>query len=224
MPSTGLPTLWSPGTFFAHVALWAGVPAAVVAVVVWLLGLYHAAKSWAHLAKSTAQGFQGGRVMTEHRRAMVRFAVYSILMVAFSYTLAVMTTGIGPVDNTDPTTPALQRLQHLGQVQQWSPATIWTMVVGVVYVGLLGVACIADLASLKGLVLFVGSVASWAARVAGVILAVVLILGWIAYAVGGSMTSSTIPILVTLLIITVLCLVVGLLLPQIRKACDDAFN
>jgi len=41
-----LPTLWDPEDLFSHLALWAGVPAIAVAVVVWLLGLYSSAKGW----------------------------------------------------------------------------------------------------------------------------------------------------------------------------------
>lgn len=50
-----LPTLWDPKELYAHLALLAGAPAAGVAIVVWLLGIYSSVQGWLEWGKSAVR-------------------------------------------------------------------------------------------------------------------------------------------------------------------------
>src|SRR5579862_8093479 len=90
-----LPTLWDPQQLFFYLAVRAGLPAVVMAVAAALLGLYKSVQSWIALGKSTAEAGRQTRSKvnswtTSQQRALVRWIVFSILAVAFSYMLAVI--------------------------------------------------------------------------------------------------------------------------------------
>jgi len=223
-----LPTLWNPEELFSHLALWAGVPALGVAVVVGLLGLYQSAKGWADLAGSTVHGFQRGRrklqdITGERQRAAWLLVAWSVLAVGFSYMLAVIINALVQTAEADGPNALFSAkvVEHAVVVTQWSPAAIWTVIFGVAGISLLGIACIADLIGLRKLISLLGGVACAVAWVAGVGLGVDAIIGFV---VRSSQNPPPMSLLVTEVITAVLCLALGFLLPKIRKASGIAFN
>jgi hypothetical protein len=224
-----LPTLWDPEELFSHLALWAGVPAVAVAVVVGVLGLYQSAKGWVDFAGAIAQGGKAGRdrfrdVTSERQRAAARLGACSVLAVGFSYMLAVIINAVVQVGEVNPNALfSAKVVENAVVVTQWSPAAVWTVIVGVVGIGLLGIACIADLIGLRKLISFLGGLACAVAWVAGVLLGADAIIG---FALRGLSSQDPPPmsLLVTEVITAVLLLVLGLLLPKIRRASGVAFN
>ena len=123
------PTLWDPQALFVHLIIWAGVPAAVMAVATALLGSIKAAQAWLGLGKSVARGARvaGQKVgawTTRQQRAMVRFVVFSVLAVAFSYILAVIIDALARIIAAAPpnTVPTMKEVVDRVSV---TPAAGW---------------------------------------------------------------------------------------------------
>lgn len=221
-----LPTLWDPEELFSHLAIWAGVPAATVAVVAGLLAI----KGWKDFGKATGQGFKTAQenfknITTERQRAAVRLVVCSVLAVALAYMLAVIVNALVQVAEANELSALYSSkvVEHAVVATQWSPASVWTMILGVAGIGLLGIACIAGLTTLRKLISFLGGLACAVAWVAGVAMGIDAIIG---FAILGFHSQDPPPmsLLVTQVITAVLCLAVGWLLPKIRKANRVAFN
>ena len=228
-----LPTLWDPEDLFSHLALWAGAPAVVVAVVVWLLGLYQSVKGWTDVTKSAAEGVRNTKaglqnMISVRKRAAARMALCSVLMVGFSYMLAVIINAFVQLIRQDPNANLTSELvENSVSVTALSPAAVWTVIVGIGGVGLLGIATIAKLTGLRKFVTFVGSTACVLAWIVGSLLAVGAVFGLIGLGIlkpGSSTPPPPVPLLITEAITSALCIAVGWLLPKIRKACSTAFD
>lgn len=234
-----LPTLWDPEDLFSHLALWAGVPAIVVAVVVWLLGLYNSAKGWLGLGMSAvgAAGVVKGKVRartTEQQRALGRLLLYSVLVVAFSYVLAEIIDVVVQMGETEPhvTTFSLMELEAITvTVTPWPSAVVWTVVLEVAGIGLLGVACIAELKSLRKIVTFLGGVLCVIAWTAGVLLgfstAMMTLEVLFSKAAPSDMPPADVPpvpFVVTCVVTVGLCLGLARFLPEIRETSARAFG
>jgi hypothetical protein len=231
MSSAGqLPTLWDPEQLFSHLALWAGVPAVAVAVVVALLGLYQSAKGWAGLTGSAVRGYQTAaqkieEMTSERQRAAGRLAVWSVLAVGFSYMLAVIVDALVQTAETDGANALMSStvVEHSVVATQWSPAAVWTMIIGVAGIGLLGIACIADLTGLRKLISFLGGLACTVAWVGGAGMGIDALIGFAIRGLG-SQNPPPISLLVTQVTTALLLLALGLLLPKIRRASGIAFS
>jgi hypothetical protein len=229
LSAVAVPTLWDPVELFAHLAVWAGVPAVLVGVVVGLLGLYQVIKSWVGFARSSVdRGKSAGRKLrgmtSVHWRAAARLVVCSVLAVTFSYMLAVIADAVVRLAELEPNalfTPAL--MENTVVATQWSPAAVWTVIAGVGGIGLLGVACIADIKSLRKLISLLGITTCVVAWVAGVFLGIGALGGFLLRLVH----DPDIPVasfLLTELATALLLIAVALLLPRIRRATGAAFD
>lgn len=229
---TDLPTLWDPQDLFFHAAIWAGIPVVLVAIVVWLLGLYQSAKGWVDLANKAGQGFQHGRgwlrgVTTFQQRAIARLMGFAVLVVGFAYMLAVILNAIIQLAVVNPQLLISSRiLESTVVATQWSPASVWTIIAGVGGIGLLGLAGIADFEGLRKFVSFFGGTACALAWIAGVLLGADAVIGFFIFFISKSNDQDRPPmsLLVTEVITALLLLAVGVLLPKIGKASRDAFE
>lgn len=221
------PTLWDPEELFSHVAVWAGVPAGIVIVVVGVLALYQSAKGWKDLADGTAKFARSARdlgldVTTVRQRAAWRLAVCSVLAVAVAYALAVIIYGVVQVAEVNPNALVSSNVvENAVVVTEWSPMSVWTAILGVVGIALLGIACIGDMVGLRKLISFLGGIICAVARLAGVGLGVDALIG---FAVRGSQDPPPMSLLVTEVITALLFLVLGWLLPKVSSASRIAFN
>jgi len=148
-----LPTFWDPQELFFHLAVWAGVPAVLMAVAAALLGIYKSVKSWIEFGKSTIQaaGVAEGKLRswtTRQQRAMVRLLVFSVLAVAFSYMLAVIIDVEIRILVANPNTVFSMKdvVDRVG-VTPWPLPAVWAVVGAVSAISVLGIAYIADLRS-----------------------------------------------------------------------------
>lgn len=224
------PTLWDPLALFSHLALWAGLPAAVVAVVVGVLGLYQSIKGWADLTQSTVSMYKatistGQNITSVRQRAALRLAICSVLAVGFSYMLAVIVNALVQTAETDGAKALFSSkvVAHAIVVTQWPPVAIWTVIIGAVGIGLLGIACIANMSGLRKLMSFLGGLTCVLAWLAGIMMGIDAVIGFALLGIG-SQDPPPRSLLVTQVITAVLCLAVGWLLPKIRKASGVAFS
>jgi hypothetical protein len=235
MPSNHqFPTLWDPQQLFFHLAVWAGVPAIVMAVAAALLGIYKSVKDWIRFGKSIVgvgpvarKKFQSWT--TSQQRAMTRLIVFSVLMVAFSYMVAVI-IDTAAKENSNLAFSVQDVVNRVG-VTPWPPAAVWTIVIEVVGIGLLGIACIADLRGLRKFVTTLGGVvwiATWLLGLALGLATVMMCLGLLLNAapphnsVPGGVPP--VPLVVTVAVTGLLSLVLAQLLPRVRVASADAFD
>ncbi len=225
-----LPTLQNPEDLFFHLVIWAGAPAAVVTVVVWLLGLFQSAKGWLDLAASTARKYRIAvdniqEIISARKRAAVRLAVCSALVVGFSYMLAVIINVLVRVaEMSDPNAILSSKVvENTVVATEWSPAAAWTMIVGAASIGLFGFACIVGMTGVRKLIMFLGGVACAIALLAGGMVAIATVMELIGLALGGSNPPPK-PLVATEAIIAVLLLAIGYLMPRISKASHLAFN
>lgn len=224
-----LPPLWSPEELFSHLALWAGVPAILVAVVVWLLGLYQSAKGWVDLATSTTGKIDAVKtsiqtLISARKRAAVRLAVASVFAVALAYMLAVILSGLGQLDPNEIMTARV--VESSVAVTALSPAAVWTVLLAVVGIGLLGISHIACLPGLRKFVTFFGGVAYVISWIWGILLAIGSLLSLGEFALGNKMANPPPPLafIVTVGITAALCIAVAKILPKIDKASRAAFG
>jgi len=225
-----LPTLWDPVALFSHLALWAGLPAAVVAVVVAVLGLYQSIKGWSDFTKSAVSGYRaailkGRNITSVRQRAVLRLAICSVLAVGFSYMLAVIVNALVQTAETDGANALFSSkvVAHAIVITQWPPVAVWTVIIGAAGIGLLGIACIADMTGLRKLMSFLGGLTCVLAWLAGIMMGIDALIGFALLGLG-SQNPPPRSLLVTQVITAVLCLAVGWLLPKIRKASGVAFN
>jgi hypothetical protein len=224
------PTLLNPEGLFFHLLIWAGAPAAGVAFIVWLLGLFQSAKGWVDLAASIASKYRIAvgniqEIISARKRAAVRLAVCSALVVGFSYMLAVIINVLVRV--AEMSSPdaiySSKAVENTIVATEWSPVAAWTMIAGVVGIGLFGFACITGMTGLRKLIMFLGGVACVAAWVTGATVAAGTVMTSAGLALGGSNPPPK-PLLATEAIVAVLLLAIGYLLPGISKASRLAFN
>jgi hypothetical protein len=227
-----LPTLWDPQDLFTHLALWAGAPALLVAVVVWLLGLYQSAKGWGALVSSTVDTYQAVQVnfqqlISERKRAAMQLALYSVFAVAFAYMIAVIAYGLTQLGEADPNAVLTAKVVEANvTVNALSPATIWTVIICVAGIGLLGIAHIAQATGLEKLVTFLGGLVWLYTWAMGWLLGLASVLGFAELAMGSHMPSPPPPLafMVTTAITAALSMAVGHLLPKIGEASKRAFG
>jgi hypothetical protein len=224
------PTLLNPQSLFFHLLIWAGAPAAVVAVVVWLLGLFQSAKGWVDLAASIASKYRIAlsniqEIISARKRAAVRLAVCSALVVGSAYMLAVIIDVLVRVaDMSNPDAIYSSKVVENSVVAtEWSPVAAWTMIAGVAGIGLFGFACITGMVGLRKLITFLGGVACVVASCAGATVALGAVMTLAGLALGGSNPPPK-PLIATEAICAVLLLTIGYLLPGISKASRLAFN
>jgi hypothetical protein len=221
------PTLPNPEELFSHVALWAGVPAGIVAVVVGVLALYQSAKGWKDFADGTAKWARRARdkgldITTVRQRAAWRLAVCSVLTVAFAYALAVIIYGVVQVAEVNPNALFSSKVvENAVVVTEWSPVSVWTAILGVAGIALFGIACIGDMVGLRKLISFLGSLVCVGAWVVGVLLGVDAIIG---FALIRSQNPPPLSLLVTEVITALLFIALGWLLPEVSSASRIAFN
>jgi hypothetical protein len=220
-------TLWDPEELFSHVALWSGVPAGIVVVVVGVLAFYQSLKGWKGVADSTAKWVRRARekeldITTARQRAAGRLTVCSVLAVGFAYALAVIIDGVVQVAEVNANALFSSKVvENAVVVTEWSPVSVWTAILGVVGVFLLEVACIGDMSGLRKLISFLGGLTCAVAWVAGAGLGVDALIDFV---VRGSQDPPPLSLLVTEVITALLFLALGWLLPQISSASRIASN
>jgi hypothetical protein len=221
------PTLWDPEELFSHVALWAGVPAGIVIVVVGVLALYQSLRGWKGLADGSAKWVRqaialGQDITTVRQRAAWRLAVCSMFAVAFAYALAVIIYGVVQVAEVNANALFSPKVvENAVVVTEWSRVSVWTAILTVAGIALLGIACIGNMAGLRKLISFLGGLACALAWVAGVGLGIDALIG---FAVRGSQDPPPMSLLVTEVITALLFLALGWLLPKVSSASRIAFN
>jgi hypothetical protein len=232
--SNHYPTLWDPQQLFFHLAVWAGVPAIVMAVAVALLGIYKSIQSWIGFGKSTVLATNIARAKfrswtTGQQRAVVRLVVFSVLAVALSYMLAVIVNAVIQLIAVNPNAVFSMKgvVDRVG-ITPWPLAAVWTVIGGVFGIGALGLACIADLRGVQKFVTSMGGVVWIAAWLVGLGLAadaVMMCLGLLLNAASHSSLSDSppLPLLVTVAVTGVLSLALAQLLPRLRAATAEAF-
>jgi hypothetical protein len=233
-----LPTLWDPEALFAHLALWAGIPAAGVAILT-----YGCAKSWfefgasaIRVARSVPEKYrvvQGNvRVQTSvQQRAMARLVFCSVFTIVFSYMLAEIIYVVVQMAEMNPIAPfSLSYMRATAvAVTPW-PAPVAAMVVlEVAGIGLLWVALIAELPRLRKLVTFLGGVAR-AIAWAGTVVLGLFTLGGLASPLSlfksAEGPSGAVPMafVVTTAVTAILCLGLALSLTRVRRASEITFK
>jgi hypothetical protein len=221
------PTLWDPVELFSHVALWSGVPAGIVVVVVGVLAICQSAKGWNDFANASGKFARRARelgldITTFRQRAAWRLAICSVLAVAFAYALAVIIDGVVEVAEVNANSLFSSRVvENAVVVTEWSSVSVWTAILGVTGIVLLGIACIGDMVGLRKLLSFLGGLVCAVAWVAGVGLGIDAAIGFV---VRGSQNPPPISLLVTEVITALLFLALGWLLPKISSASHIAFD
>lgn len=225
--ASNFPTLWDPEDLLKHVALWSGVPGAIVVVVVGVLAIYQSAKGWADFADGTQKWVRRARekgvsITTARQRAAWRLVVCSLISVAFAYALAVIIEGVVQVAEVNPNALFSSKVvENAVVVTEWSPVSVWTAILGVAGIGLLGIACIGDMVGLRKLISFVGGLACAVAWVGGVGLGIDALIG---FAMRGSQDPPPLSLLVTEVVVALLLLALGWFLPKVSSASRIAFN
>jgi hypothetical protein len=225
-----LPTLWNPQELFFHLAVWAGVPAIVMAVAVALLGIYKSVKSWIEFGKSTihAAGVAGGKLRswtTRQQRALVRLLVFSVLAVVFSYMLAVIIDVEIRMWVANPNAVfSMKDVMDRVDVTPWPVAAVWT-VVGVVFgISVLGIAYIADLQGVATFVTALGAVVWIAAWLVGSVMALEAIGGFLMDLFSADRSDAPpLRYVVTVAATGLLGILLARLLPKVDDAGADAF-
>jgi hypothetical protein len=222
--------LWDPQELFLHLAVWAGVPAIVMAVAAALLAIYKSVTSWIEFGKSTirAAGIAGGKLRswtTRQQRAMVRLLVFSVLTVAFSYMLAVIIDFEIRIWVANPNAVFSMKdvVDRVG-VTPWPLAAVWTVVGMVFGISLLGIAYIADLQGVATFVTALGAVAWIAAWLVGILLALEATGGFLMDLLSADRSDAPpVRYVVTVALTGLLGLVLARLLPRVDDATADAF-
>ena len=229
-----LPSLWDPQEFFFHLAVWAGVPALVMAVAAALLGIIKSIQAWIGFGRSAVRGARvaGDKVgawTTRQQRAMVRLVIFSVLAVAFSYMLAVIIDALARIIAAAPpnTIPTVKEVVDRVSVTPWPRAAVWAVVIGVLGITVLGIASIADLVSVRKFITTLGGVVWIAVWIFGgglAIAAIFMCLGLLLQ-LGDSNPSNPVPLplLVTAAVTGLVSLALVQLLPRVRAASTDAF-
>ena len=146
MSADSLPTLWDPQKLFFHLLLYAGMPAAVVAVMTALLASYKAVMGWIGFGKTTVRmGIVAGDKVkewtSEQLRALVALGFFSVITVCSSYMLAVIGYAATLMIEADPQhvfTPG--ELANHVSVALWPPVAVWIVVGEIACVVILGIA------------------------------------------------------------------------------------
>lgn len=229
-----LPTLWDPQELFFHLAVWAGVPAIVMAVAAALLGVVKSVQAWLGFGSSVARGYRVGREKasvwtTREQRAIARLVIFSVLAVAFSYMLAVIIDALARIIAAAPpdTVPSMQEVVGQVSVAPWPRAAVWTVCIGISGITGLGIASIADLVGVRRFVTRLGGlvwVAAWIFGGGLAVAALCMCLGLL-FQIGNSQPSNPVPLplLVTSAITALVSLALAQLLPRILAASDAAF-
>ena len=160
--------MWDPQDLFFHLVLYAGVPAAMVAVATALLASYKAVMAWIGMGKATVRmGVVAGAKVkawtSEQLRALMVVGFFSLVTVCFSYMLAVIGYAAVLMIKADPQhvfTPG-QLADHVS-VALWPPVAVWIVVGEIACVAILGVASIGEAVGLRKLAKFAGGLV-WAA-------------------------------------------------------------
>jgi hypothetical protein len=147
------------------------------------LGVYKSVKSWIEFGRSTirAASFARGKLRvwtTSQQRAMVQLLAFSILVVAFSYMLAIIIDLEIRTWVANPNAILSMKgvVERVG-VTPWPLPAVWTVVGEIFGISLLGIAYIADLRGVATFVTAWGTVAWIFACLVG---------GWMALeAIGG---------------------------------------
>jgi hypothetical protein len=229
-----LPTLWDPQDLFFHLLVYAGVPAAVVAVATALLASYKAVMGWIGFGKTTVRmgTVASGKVKawtSEQLRALVALGAFSVVTVCFSYMLAVIGYAATLMIEADPQhvfTPG-QLADHVS-IALWPPVAVWIVVGESACVLILGLASIGEATGLRKLAKFAGGlvwVAAWIIAfwlgVSGICMCLGLLLET------GSPPSSNdvpVPLLWDAGITAAIALVVALSVPRVARASARAFG
>lgn len=221
------PTLWDPEDLFKHLALWAGVPAGIVAVVVGVLPIYQSLKGWKDFADGTTKWARltrqkGLEVTTARQRAAWGLGACSVLAVAFAYVLAVIIYGVVQVAEVNPNALFSSKVVVTAVVvTEWSPVSVWTAILGVAGIFLFGIACLGDMVGLRKFISFLGGLVCVGAWVIGLGLGVDALIG---FAVLKSSTPPPMSLLITEVITALLFLALGWLLPKVSSAGRIAFD
>jgi hypothetical protein len=223
-----LPTLWNPQEFFFHLAVWAGVPAIVMAAAAGLLGLYQSVRSWIDLGKSTieAAGVARGKARawtTSQQQAMIRFLILSVLVAAFSYMLAVIIDAEVRMLVANPNAVISMKdvVDHTG-VMAWPIAAVWSVAGEVVGISVLGIAYIADLEGVATFVTALGSVVWIAAWLVG-LLTILEAAGGFWLNLVRAQGAPPLQYVTTIAVTGILGLALARLLPRLENASANAF-
>jgi hypothetical protein len=236
-----LPTLWDPEALFSHLALWAGAPAIVVAVVVWLLGIYSSARSWFGFGRSARRMAAAGprkyrdvqnnlrSRTTVQQRATVRLFFSSVFTVAFSYMLAEIIYVFVQMTELNSAAPfSLSDMRTIAvAVTPWSPPVVLTVILEVIGIALLGVAFIAELPRLERFVTFLGGTARAIARIGTAVLCFCTVGAFVSpYISSNQGPSAAAPISLAVTIAVTAALFFGLArsLTKVREASELAFK
>jgi hypothetical protein len=229
-----IPTLWDPQDLFFHMVLYAGVPAAIVAVTTALLASYKAVMGWIGFGKSTIYAGKVARDKvkewtSEQLRALVALGFFSVITVCFSYMLAVIGYAAALMIKADPQhifTPG-QLADHV-RVALWPPVAFWIVVGEIACVALLGVASIGEAAGPRKLAKFAGGlvwIAAWVIALWLGVSAVCMCLGLLLQ-LGSPPSSGSVP--VPLLwdagITAAIALLVAFSVPRVGRASAKAFG
>jgi len=225
-----LPTLWDPEELFFHLAVWAGVPAIVMAVAAALLALYKSMKSWIEFGNSTIRAARvaGGKLRSwtpPLQRAMVRLLVFSVLAVAFSYMLAVILDLEIRIWVANPNAVlSMKEVVDRVVVTPWPLAAVWTVVGEVFGITMLGIAYIADLRGVATFVTAWGAVVWIAAWLVGSVLALEAIGGFVMNLFSADRSDAPpLRYVVTVAATGLLGLVLARLLPKVDDASAGPF-
>jgi hypothetical protein len=234
MNAGSLPTLWNPQDLFFHLVVYAGLPAAVVAVLTALLASYKAVMGWIGLGKTTVRMGVVTRDKfrewtSEQLRALVALGFFSVVTVCFSYMLTVIGYAATLMIKADP-----QHVFTLGELAKhvsvtlWPPVAVWTVVGEIACVAVLGVATIGEAGRPRKLAKFAGGlvwVAAWIIAFWLGVSAICMCIGLLLQ-IGSPPTTNDVP--VPLLwdagITAAIALVVALSVPKIGKASVNAFG
>lgn len=234
MSANSLPTLWDPQKLFFHLLLYAGVPAAVVAVMIALLTSYKAVMGWIGFGKTTVRmGMVAGDKVkewtSEQLRALVALGFFSVITVCSSYMLAVIGYAATLMIEADPQhvfTPG--ELANHVSVALWPPVAVWIVVGEIACVVILGVASIGEATGLRKLAKLAGGLVWFAAWIIAFWLgvsAICMCLGLL-LELGSAPSPNDVP--VPLLwdagITAAIALVVALSVPRVGRASAKAFG
>ncbi len=234
MSIDSLPTLWDPQQLFFHLVLYAGMPAAVVAVMTALLAFYKAVMGWIGLGRTTARmgTIASGKVKewtSEQLRALTTLGFFSVIAVCFSYMLAVIGYAATLMIKADPQhvfTPG-ELASHV-RVTVWPPVAVWVVVGEIACIVILGVANIGEATNLRKLARFAGSLvwlAAWAIAFWLGISAICMCLGLL-IEIGSppSPNDVPVPLLWDAGITAAIALMVAFSVPRVGRASAKAFG
>ncbi|MBR7826708.1 hypothetical protein KDK95_10370 [Actinospica sp. MGRD01-02] len=220
-----LPTPPSPQQVVVYLALHLGVPALLVGIVVWLLGLQGVAKSWAEAARSGRELTEAiRRTIGERKRAAALLAVYSALVVALSYTMALLINALVIIYRTNQNgITSWRAVESIMSSATWPPAASWTVgteaAVIVIYLVAIGV----GMGFVRGLITFTLFLAAFACAVATLGMLFDLLGDWMTPA-GQSLGNNREALIQTQIFIAAVCVALVPLLIGITTAADHAIK